>query len=164
MRLYEIDNLLRSAMDDADAYAEEHEGVIPDDLAELIDGLTMARDEKIHHVCLYVLELEASAQANKDAENRIRDRRKYVEGKAERLREYLSRLVVPGEKHEWPDCKQSWRRSEAVEIMSIDRIPKSYVEVRIEQVPDKASIKASIKAGNVVPGAELTVRQNLQIK
>lgn len=151
-------------MSDADAYAEENGGVVPDDLAEIIDGLELAREDKMHAVALYIKEIEAAADACKDAEETIRTRRKFHEGKAERLREYLSRVVVPGEKREWADAKISWRRSEAVEIISLDRIPSAYIDVRVEHVPKKDAIKASIKAGNVVDGAELAIRQNLQIK
>lgn len=164
MRLYDIDNLLRGAMDDADAYAEEHDGIVPDDLAEIIAGLELDREVKIHHVALYVLEIEAAAQANKDAEERIRHRRKYLEGKADRLREYLSRIIVPGEKHSWPDVVQSWRKSQSVDVLNPSIIPSDLREIFTEIRPKKMDIKNLMKNGVAVPGCELRDSMHLQLK
>lgn len=59
----------------------------------------------------------------------------------------------------------SFRKSEAVQI-SIDakELPKEYQRIKIVYEPDKDKIKAALKSNQLINGAELITRQNLQIK
>ena len=60
--------------------------------------------------------------------------------------------------------KISNRRSEAVEIVDETKIPDAYKTIKQDIVINKMAIKADLKAGHGVPGAELKENQNLQIK
>jgi hypothetical protein len=62
-----------------------------------------------------------------------------------------------------PTITLSFRKSEGIEITEETAIPVAYLEPQPAKV-SKTKIKEAIKAGIVVPGAELVQRQNLQIK
>lgn len=57
----------------------------------------------------------------------------------------------------------SFRKSEGVEILDESAIPAAYFEPQPPKL-SKTLIKDAIKAGKLVPGAEITQRQNIQIK
>lgn len=58
----------------------------------------------------------------------------------------------------------SYRKSEAVVFTDEALIPSEYKKEKLTISVDKTEIKKAIKAGAEVPGAEIEVRQNLQIK
>lgn len=58
----------------------------------------------------------------------------------------------------------SYRKSEAVIFTDEALIPAEYKKEKLTISVDKTEIKKAIKAGTEVPGAEIEVRQNLQIK
>ncbi|MBQ1576313.1 MAG: siphovirus Gp157 family protein, partial [Oscillospiraceae bacterium] len=58
----------------------------------------------------------------------------------------------------------SFRASESVMETDAQLIPAAYWRETVKREIDKAKIKAAIKAGEVVPGAEIVKKQNLQIK
>lgn len=60
--------------------------------------------------------------------------------------------------------KLSLRRSEAVEVISIDQLPESLIVVKKTVSADKVKIKEQIKNGIPVEGAVLVENFNLQIK
>lgn len=57
----------------------------------------------------------------------------------------------------------SFRKSEGVEILDESAIPAAYFEPQPPKL-SRTLIKDAIKAGKLVPGAEITQRKNLQIK
>lgn len=66
------------------------------------------------------------------------------------------------EKIDLPLNKISFRKSESIEISDVNLLPQNcYI---MERKPDKKEIKIMLKNGNSVPGAELRINQNLQIK
>ena len=58
----------------------------------------------------------------------------------------------------------SYRKSEAVVFTDEEMIPAEYKKEKLTISVDKTEIKKAIKAWTEVPGAEIEVRQNLQIK
>lgn len=60
--------------------------------------------------------------------------------------------------------KITTRKSESVEITDSEKIPASFLDVKVTQTPKKAEIKAAIKKGVEVPGAELVENKNLSIR
>ena len=60
--------------------------------------------------------------------------------------------------------KLSLRRSEAVEVISIDQLPESLVTVKKTVSADKVKIKEAIKNGVPVEGAVIVESYSLQIK
>jgi hypothetical protein len=80
----------------------------------------------------------------------------------QRLSEALQQFGV--EKITTPLLKLSFRKSEAVEITDGESIPAEYYDEKIVTTLSKTRIKEAIKEGQIVKGAELVTKQNLQIK
>lgn len=68
------------------------------------------------------------------------------------------------QKVETPTLKLSLRKSESIEIVDEEKIPKDFIEEKVSYVISKTKIKDSIRDGILVPGAELKTNYNLQIK
>ncbi len=68
------------------------------------------------------------------------------------------------EKITTPLLTLSFRKSESVRILSENDVPPEFKPMKWTCAPDKAAIKEAIKSGHDVPGAQLVVKQNLQIK
>jgi hypothetical protein len=65
------------------------------------------------------------------------------------------------EKIDTPLLKLSFKKSESVNITDLEQIPLYYIKIKKEA--DKTAIKSAIKEIDI-PGAELVVSQNLQIR
>lgn len=161
MKLYEINAALEGLLEQVDSET----GELTCDLEALSD-LMLARDEKLEGLALYVKNVGAEAEAIKAEEKALAERRKVLENKAERAKKFLSEFLS-GEKFQTPKVAVSWRKSEAVELgdsfMVWAREQDKFLRWK-DPEPDKTAIKAAIKAGEVIPGAELVSRQSMTIK
>ena len=83
--------------------------------------------------------------------------------KAERLIQYLSSILC-GQKFETAKTSLSFRKSSVVQINDELLVPEEFMKVKTEKKPDKNAIANRIKGGEYVPGCELAVKNNLQIK
>lgn len=161
MQLYEIDRAVKIVLNGGLLFDEETGEVLFDE--ESLDELEIARNDKLEAVALYIKGLEAEAAAIKAEAVRLNERRAVLERKAERLRGYLSASMQTwgDTRLETPRAVLSWRKSEAVEVDEAE-LPREWYKATYS--PDKAAIKAAIKAGEQVQGAQIVERQNLQIK
>lgn len=60
--------------------------------------------------------------------------------------------------------KVSLRKSVQTIIDDIDQVPKQYKTVKVETTPDKTAIKKAIQDGEIIEGAHLEEKNNLQIR
>ena len=157
MNLYE----LNKAIADFDLEIDEETGEVLN--ADELDQITMARDEKIENIALWVKDLLAEADAIKAEEQALAKRRKQAENKADWLKRYVAQ-ALEGEKFKTPRVAISYRTSEAVEILDEDLIPEEFLMIKTEYKPDKKAIKDELKVGGEVEGAVLVKRTSLQIK
>jgi hypothetical protein len=164
LTLYEIDSMFQQRLAEAEAYAAEHDGVLPADLAQALDGLELARDAKIGNGLRAVKNIEAEAEAVAAEARKLADRTRSLTSKADWLRSYVGGIIGQGAKWSDTTCKASWRKSEYVELAADaqDKLPAQYV--RYEPVIDKAAIRDTLKRGQEVPGAILAERISLQIR
>lgn len=153
MKLYEIDEAIEDLID-------KETGEITDESA--LAELELARDEKIHNIAAYIINLRAEAAAAKERAEVFTARRKAAENKAESLQKYLERNL-DGAKWADADFKISWRTSQATEIIDEESIPVDYL---IQQAPkiDKAGILRTLKMGKEIPGVRLVERQSMSVK
>ncbi len=86
--------IVRNWIDDHDEEIRANEGAIPDELAELLAQVEGTFKEKAERVALFVRELQATARAVKEEEDRLRDRRKTREAAADRLKRYLEAQML----------------------------------------------------------------------
>ena len=95
--------------------------------------------------------------------NQIKKTRQNV---IQRLKMTLSAALIRFEVDEikTPTLKINFRRSQTLEILSIDSIDKKYHTEVITHDVNKKQIKEDLKNGKEVDGARLLTHQNLQIK
>lgn len=159
--LYEIDATIMSLVDletgeilDYEAFAE----------------LQMEREKKIENMALWYKDLVAEANAIKAEEANLAARRKACENKAERLKAYLSDLLDGG-KFKTPRVDCTFRASRSVQIQDEAEFIRAmeqgqHFEYLTYKAPtvNKTAITQAIKAGQLVPGAELVEKKSISIK
>ena len=131
------------------------------DLDRLHD-LQMERGDKIRNIACYIKNLRSDAAQYDEEAKTFAARKKAAQTKAESLTAYLSSMLN-GEKVKDKEYSTSWRKSESVNITDDSLLPDTYLVPQPPKV-DKAGIKAALKAGTAVTGAELTEKNNIQIK
>lgn len=137
--------------------------------ADTLEGLSGELEVKATNVAMFIRNLEASADAIKAAEKQMADRRKALEAKSDRMRQYLldNMLRTGITKIDCPYFALSIRKNPpAVEVLNQDMIPDEYFDIPEPPPPtlNKNRLKDDLKAGVVVEGAKLTQGSSLQIK
>lgn len=164
LKLYEIDRAIYAVINQGFVFDEETGEILFD--AENLEALEAARESKLEGCALVIKALDAEVAAFKAEEKALAERRQAKERKAERMREYLANsLLAAGEKKfETTRCALSFRKSESVEVFNAEALPADLCTVKQTIAPDKAAIKKLLKAGEAVEGAQLIVKQNIQVK
>lgn len=112
---------------------------------------------KADNVCRYIDHLNASAQFRADQAKRLKELADADFKRAEALKQYLLGVLTtlrPGETtFSLPTHELRSRRTERVVIDDPEDLPSDLT--RIKREPDKAAIKAALKAGVDVHGASL---------
>jgi hypothetical protein len=165
IKLYELNAAYQHLLDECREYASEHEGEIPNDLAMRLEAVELARDEKIENTVRYYKNENAMAVMLVGEIDALKKRLSTHENNAEWSKQYLASIVKPKEKIEFATGKIGWRESVSANIVDFAKIPDKFQRVIPERrEPDKIAIKDALKAGEVVDGAELVVKQNIQVK
>lgn len=153
MKLFEIDEAIMACVD-------METGEIID--SEQLDALEMEREQKIENIACWIKNLLSDAEALKAQKQVFADRQKAVENKAASLKKYLSDYLA-GQKFSTDKVAISFRKTSAVNVIDMTQIPENYLKYA-EPTADKMAIKAAIKAGEVVPGAEIVEDKSMSIK
>ena len=137
--------------------------------ADTLEGLSGELEIKAMNVAMFIRNLEASADAIKAAEKQMADRRKSIESKATRLREYLLDNMIRTNitKIDCPHFVLSVRKNPpAVDVFNQEMIPDDYFDIPEPPAPtlNKNRLKDDLKAGIEIDGARLTAGQSLSIK
>ena len=130
---------------------------------ERLNNLQMERSQKIENIVLYIKNLESDALAFKAEKEAFADREKAAKTKAEQLKNYLAGALA-GQKFSTGRCAVSFRKSEQVEILDVEKIPLEYLVETVEVKPDKKTIKALLKEGQEISGCRLVENLNTQIR
>jgi len=136
---------------------------------DTLEGLTGDFELKATNVSMYVRNIEASVEAIREAEKQMSNRRKAMENKINRLKQYLKdNMIRTGiTKVDCPYFQLSLRNNpEAVEVINLDEIPPEYFDIPPLPAPvlNKKAVKDAIKSGIEINGARLIKNQSLQIK
>lgn len=162
MTLYEIDEEIQELLSETDPETGE---LITD--YEALDALLMEREAKIENIVLFIKNLSSDVRELKAEEAALADRRKKVEKKAERLREYVSH-ALGGERFQTPRCCVSFRKSTALELgEGFTEWAKEHANTLLrykEPEPDKAAIKSALAGGAEIPDAKLVQNTTMTIK
>jgi hypothetical protein len=160
----------------ADKYTQAFYALADSDLDnetidDTLEGLEGELVEKGKAVTAFCLNLDAEIEAMKSAEKRISGRRKAMENKRDRLKEYLKQNMARCGISEIKANDGSFvarlyiGRDESVVIDDESAIPMDYKrEIPASYEPEKMLIKKAIKEGFAVPGAHIEKKDRLEIK
>lgn len=161
MILYEIDQKMQSLVDPETGELMDYEAFA---------ALQMDRENKIENMALWVKDLTAEAKAIKEEEESLRDRRRGMEHKAERLKTYLS-IALGGEKFQTARCAVSFRKTASVQIDDQDNLIRwleqnGYDDCLKYKEPEvsKTELGKLMKAGTPVPFAYIKESQSVGVK
>ena len=176
--LYEIDERLR-LLEEYNVDAETGEILSEEDFNAKFDEIQMALTDKIENTMAFYKCLMSDVEAFKTEEKRLAERRRAKENLAERLKNRIDNYIThqftddDGNidtnglnkwKMETPKVKLSYRKSESVNILDLDSVPKKFIKKKVEVSADKTEIKKALKEGVKIKGAELTTNYNMQVK
>jgi hypothetical protein len=160
MNLYEIDSEIRALLD---AMIDPETGeLIEEDLLDDLNALEATRKEKIESTALYAKSQRAFALAIAGEISALNTRKKAAEKRAEWTEKYLSE-ILGGEKFDTPKVSISWKKTQAVKITDMLKLPKQYLRYK-DPEPDKATLNKELKAGKKIAGAELVTNLNMILK
>lgn len=159
MKLYELtDDYLR--------LMEMAEELDPETFQDTLESINEAIEEKIENTAYLIRNLEADIKVLKEEEKRLSERRRALETKVIRIKEYLqNELEKAGiDKVKRPLITVSIQNNPpSVKIVDEKIIPPSFM---IPQEPklDKKSLLQVLKNGEKIPGVELEQTRGLRIR
>jgi len=148
----------------------ESDGMDDETIRDTLEGMSWEFDAKVLNIAAIILELEAQAAAIKAEEERLAERRKAKESKAENMAEWLLKSLEAahvGHKIENALYSVSARQNPVrVLVLDADAIPAQYMVQNPPPPPslNKKAVQDAIKSGEAVPGCELIRTSRLVIK
>lgn len=159
MNLYEMTEAARQLYDMFSA------GDIPEEAVnDTLESLGV--EGKIEDYCHVIGQFNADVVMLDNEIERLKAKKDAAKKGIDRMKAALSEYMraTNTEKTKAGTFALSFRKSEAVVIKDEAAIPAEFIKTKTTTAPDKTAIKAAIKNGQEIAGAELQVNQNLQIK
>lgn len=158
MKLYELNESFQQIQ----TLIEEDQ----DGLQDTLESIELAIEEKLENIGKVIKNLEAEANAFKEEEKRLADRRRSLENNIKHLKQYAENsMVVTGDKK----IKAGLftfaiqKNPPSVSVFNDVIVPKKYY-VPVDPKLDKTKIKEDLKNGENIPGVELKQSESLRIK
>lgn len=147
------------------ACVDENGEIDEEKAREYLETLPIERDRKLEAYGMVIKNYQADIDAIKAEEANLKARRQAKEKQVERLKEAVasSMNLFEQPKFETPKVVFTFRKSQQVEV-DLAVLDKQYIKEKIEYSADKTAIKKAIVAGEVIEGATLVIKQNLQVK
>lgn len=167
MKLYEL------AADYEQFMRDVEDGLIPiDALADTLESIDSAIEDKADNIACLLKNLAAEVAAIKAEEDKLAERRKSKEKEHERIKTYLSDMLLKVGKTQIETARNkiTFRKSEIVvlddESAFVEWASRGRDEYLTYKTPsvNKPEIKKAIASGIEVDGAHIEERQNIQIK
>lgn len=165
MNLYEINREVLNAIENLEV--DENGEILS---TEKLDELQGMFETKCENIACFIKNITADAEALKAEEAKLLKRRRVLESRADRLKEYLSGAMQAAGNTNivTPRAAISFRKSNAVEVDSefVDwaiLCRKDLLTIK-EPLPNKTEIKKAITNGAEIEHASIVERQKLQIK
>ncbi len=161
MNLYEIDDKIKQAFEGS---VDLETGEIIDlEAYEALNSLQMDFNEKAEGILLWIKNLKAEAEALKKEKQAFEARQKAATNRAESLTRYISG-VLNGDAFKTSRVSATWRKSEAVEYTGeVTALPEDCLRLKDPEI-DKTELKRLLKSGVEIPGAQVIVKNNIQIR
>lgn len=160
MKLYEISDAIRQALDHIELDEETGEILSADEL----HAVEAEAADKIEATALYLRELDAEAKAAKDEADRMLARVKSMQKRSDYLKAMLLDALHATGKVKTGRVTVSIRTTKAVEIAEGADLPEAYTTVKTTVSPNKVAIKQALLDGVEVPGCHIEERESVQIR
>ena len=123
-------------------------------------------EDKLEDYCKLIRQFTTDIEALKLEEARLSKKRERAEKTVERLKGNILFFFdsTGKEKENAGIFTVAVRKSEQVKIIDSDKIPSEYKKIKMEISPDKSGIKAAIKLGKHIDGAEIQINKSINIK
>ena len=123
-------------------------------------------EDKLEDYCKLIRQLGADISVLKAEKALIDQKIKRADNTTERLKNNILRFFesTATEKQKAGTFNIALRKAESVNVINLDEIPGEYKITEITYKPDKNSIKAAIKLGKEIPGAEIQINKSINIK
>ena len=163
MKLYELTEEIELAEQQIEIWASEHEGDITDcPFEEILGGLKEEKEKKLFNLGVWYKNMISDSKAIKSEIVSLSARKKALENKSQRIKNYLFENLEKGEKVSDARISFSWRKSESLVIdCETKDLPEEYQKITIE--PKKAELKKFLKLGNEMEDVSIETKTNLQI-
>lgn len=140
-----------------------------DCLEDTISGIEGDIEDKAENIVKFLKSLEANEKALKEEEERLYNKRKTLEGRRERLKNYLDmNLRTMGIKELQAGIfKIKYQKNPpSAKVDEGNTALKTYKQYWIEQPDklDKKSILEDLKAGKIIPGCEISQEESMRIR
>lgn len=160
--LYKIDQDLMALLE---AIAEQEGEITPEQDEQLAINRYELETKAVDY-SMAILQLNAWVEmADKEAK-RVTAIKNAYKKTSETLKQRITDAMERYDIKEVKDAtiKVSLRKSVQTIIDDLDQVPKQYKTVKVETTPDKTAIKKAIQEGEIIEGAHLEEKNNLQIK
>lgn len=161
MTIYEIDARIKELTDPETGELLDYEAFAK---------LNMEWTEKVENMALWCKELTAEANAIKNEIDIQVKRKQAKERRSTQLLEYISK-ILDGKKFETPRCVVNFRKSSALEVEDEEKLvswaeENCFDDCVVYKTPgiSKQKVTDLIKAGVVVPYAQIVQRLNVRVK
>ena len=160
--LYKIDKELMALLE---AIAEQEGEITPEQDEQLAINRYELETKAVDY-SMAILQLNAWVEmADKEAK-RVTAIKNAYKKTSETLKQRITDAMERYDIKEVKDAtiKVSLRKSVQTIIDDLDHVPKQYKTVKVETTPDKTAIKKAIQEGEIIEGAHLEEKNNLQIR
>lgn len=166
MKLYELTAELSEFLERID------EGDIPEEaIADTLESITMDIEDKADNIACLLKSLDADITAIEAEAKKLTERAKAKAKAYDRVKEYLAENLQRANLPKVETIRNviSFRKSDSVEVneetfLGWAQINRDDLLTYTPPKPNKTAIKKAIKEGAKIPGAQIVVKQNLQIK
>ena len=131
------------------------------------EGNREALARKADATCWVIDHLRAQGSYRQQQSKRLLELAKCDQRRADALETtlvfVLTRLQPAANRFSFPHHEVTSRRSEAVEISAEEELAPEWLRITTATTPDKGAIKAALKAGQQIHGAQLVARRSWSI-
>jgi hypothetical protein len=131
------------------------------------EGNKKALAAKADATCWVIEHLRGQAAYRQQQAKRLSELSRSDAGRADALEDslvlVLTRLKPTSTRFSFPNHELTSRKSQAVEIDDEEALAPEWLAITTTSKPDKAAIKEALKAGHLIPGAQLISRRSWRI-
>ena len=149
-------------------------GDIPEEaISDTLESIEGDIDEKIDNIACMLKVLEAEEKAIKDEEDRLAQRRKVKANTRNRLKEYLSEMMLSMGKTEFESSRNkiTFRKTPGKVVFDDEKAFIEWAQVNADSflnygkpTVDKTAIKVALTNGAEIEGVRIEIGQSMTIK